>query len=320
MGDWLRMKRFTLSAVLLLTASGAACGAASDPAQAKAAVPDVAGPAVAASSVPGLPATAVAEEPKPVDLPAPSDVAAPPADAVKTPSGLATRVLAPGTGKDHPGPADQVEVHYSGWTASGRMFDSSVVRKEPIKLGVNQVIPGWTEGLQLMVVGEKRRLWIPADLAYGQHPREQGAPAGALTFDVELLSLTPAPKPPPTPKDVKKAPATAKKTKSGLAYRVLKKGPGKGPFPGATSKVSVDYTGWTTDGKMFDSSIPRGERITLPLDHVIKGWTEGLQLMQVGDTYRFWVPGPLAYGVKPTSPGVPAGTLVFDVELFGVEE
>lgn len=314
------MKRYTLSAVLLLTACGAAPVPASEPAPAKAAVHEVESPGPAASSVPGLAATADAEEPKAVDLPAPSDVAAPPADAAKTASGLATRILTPGTGKDHPGPADQVEVHYSGWTASGRMFDSSVVRKEPIKLGVNQVIPGWTEGLQLMVVGEKRRLWIPADLAYGQHPREQGAPAGALTFDVELLSLTPAPKPPPPPKDVKKAPATAKKTKSGLAYRVLKKGPGKGPSPRETTGVIVDYTGWTTDGKMFDSSITRGEPIRLKVDQVIKGWTEGLQLMKVGDSYRFWIPAPLAYGVSPARPGVPAGMLVFDVELLGVEE
>jgi peptidylprolyl isomerase len=212
---------------------------------------------------------------------------------------------------------DLVKVHYSGWTASGRMFDSSVVRDEPISLGVNQVIPGWTEGLQLMVVGEKRRFWIPAELAYGQHPREQGAPAGQLTFDVELLSLTPAPK---TPSDVKKPPATAKKTRSGLAYRVLKKGPGKGPSPKATSRVSVDYSGWTTDGKMFDSSVTRGESINFKLDQVIKGWTEGLQLMKAGDSYRFWIPAPLAYGVAPKSPGMPAGMLVFDVELHSIDE
>jgi peptidylprolyl isomerase len=200
------------------------------------------------------------------------------------------------------------------------MFDSSVVRKEPVKLGVDQVIPGWTEGLQLMVVGEKRRLWIPADLAYGMHPREQGAPAGQLTFDVELLSLTHPPKPPPVPKDVKKPPKTAKKTRSGLAYRVLKQGPGKGPSPQVTTRVRVDYTGWTTDGKMFDSSITRGKPISFKLDQVIKGWTEGVQLMKVGDSFRFWIPATLAYGVKPERAGAPAGMLVFDVELLEIEE
>jgi FKBP-type peptidyl-prolyl cis-trans isomerase len=185
---------------------------------------------------------------------------------------------------------------------------------------VDQVIPGWTEGLQLMVVGEKRRFWIPADLAYGQHPRTLGAPAGQLTFDVELLDVTPAPKPPPTPKDVKSPPKTAKKLPSGLAYRVLKAGDGKGPSPLATSKVKVQYTGWTTNGKMFDSSVPRGEPATFRPNQLIPGLTEGLPLMKVGDSYRFWIPAKIAYGVKPQRGDVPAGMLVFDVELLGIEE
>lgn len=318
------MKRLPFVVVLALTACSAApppvstlAPAAPPPA---AAVAIDAHPAVAAD-VPSPAATATAEAPESPsdDLPAPADVAAPPADAAKTTSGLATRVLVPGTGKDHPGPDDKVEVNYSGWTKSGRMFDSSVVRKESMKFGVAQVIPGWTEGLQLMVVGEKRRLWIPAELAYGDHPRG-GAPAGALTFDVELLDIKPAAKPPPTPKDVKSPPKTAKKTRSGLAYRVLKKGPGKGPSPGPTTTVSVDYTGWTTDGKIFDSSVVRGEPISFGVNQVIKGWTEGLQLMKVGDSYRFWIPATLAYGVNPGRPGVPAGMLVFDVNLLRIEE
>ncbi len=315
MGDWQSMKRLALSAVLLLTACGAAPPPASDPAPGKANLPAAVDAGAAPSSAP-----VAATVPAPVDLPAPSDVAAPPADAAKTTSGLATRVLAPGTGKDHPGPRDQVEVHYSGWTASGKMFDSSVARKEPIKLGVNDVIPGWTEALQLMVVGEKRRLWIPADLAYGQHPRDQGAPAGALTFDVELLSLIPAPKPPETPKDVKAPPKTAKKRPSGLAYRILNAGPGKGPSPLPSTKVKVHYTGWTTDGKMFDSSVARGQPAIFEPEHLIAGLTEGIPLMKAGDTYRFWIPAKLAYGVKPTRADAPKGLLVFDVELIGIEE
>ena len=108
------------------------------------------------------------------------------------------------------------------------MFDSSVLRGQPITFPLNGVIPGWTEGVQLMVVGEKRRLWIPAALAYGEHPRMPGAPAGDLVFDVELLDIMPAPKPPPVPADVKAPPASAKKTASGLAYRVLTPGTGHG--------------------------------------------------------------------------------------------
>jgi FKBP-type peptidyl-prolyl cis-trans isomerase len=251
------------------------------------------------------------------DIPAPADVAAPPADAAKTASGLVTKVLTPGTGKDHPGAQDQVKVHYTGWTKSGKMFDSSVSRGEPATFKVDQVIKGWTEGLQLMTVGEKRRLWIPGALAYGDHPR-MGAPGGDLVFDVELLEIKAAPKPPETPADVKAPPATAKKTASGLAYTILKKGTGT-KSPKATDTVTVHYSGWTTDGKLFDSSVTRGEPMSFALNQVIKGWTEGVQLMKVGDTARFWIPGNLAYGDKPSRPGAPAGMLVFDIELIDVK-
>jgi peptidylprolyl isomerase len=95
-------------------------------------------------------------------------------------------VLAVGTGEAHPDAWDKVTVHYSGWTTDGKLFDSSVARGEPITFPLNRVIPGWTEGLQLMVTGEKCRLWIPEDLAY---KGAAGAPAGMLVFDVELISF-----------------------------------------------------------------------------------------------------------------------------------
>jgi peptidylprolyl isomerase len=118
---------------------------------------------------------------------APPDVKAPPAKAEKTSSGLASMVLKPGTGKTRPGPTDQVTVHYTGWTTDGKMFDSSI-GKEPATFPLDEVIRGWTEGLQLMVVGERRRFWIPQDLAYRGRP---GRPEGMLVFDVELLSIKP---------------------------------------------------------------------------------------------------------------------------------
>jgi FKBP-type peptidyl-prolyl cis-trans isomerase len=277
-------------------------------------------PSAKASSAPVAVAptatAAPAPAPSPGAIPAPPDVAAAPADAQKTPSGLAGKVLTPGTGKDHPAPDDSVKVHYTGWTKDGRMFDSSVARGEPLSFHVNQVIKGWTEGLQLMVAGEKRRLWIPSALAYGDHPRMAGAPAGDLVFDVELLEITPAPKPPPVPADVKAPPRDAKKTASGLAYKLIKKGQGK-DSPKETSSVSVNYTGWTPDGKMFDSTVTKGAPANFALNQVIKGWTEGVQLMKVGDTMRFWIPGKLAYGDHPR-PGAPAGDLVFDIELLGI--
>jgi peptidylprolyl isomerase len=126
--------------------------------------------------------------PAPGDIPAPADVKAPPADAEKTASGLQSKVLQPGTGKEKPTAADTVEVHYTGWTTDGHMFDSSVKRGQPTKFPVGAVIKGWTEGLQLMVVGEKTRFWIPGNLAYDNSPRP-GAPKGTLVFDIELLEI-----------------------------------------------------------------------------------------------------------------------------------
>ena len=248
---------------------------------------------------------------------APADVAAAPADAVKTASGLASKVLSPGTGKDHPGPNDKVKVHYTGWTKDGKSFDSSVARGEPAEFGVGDVIKGWTEGLQLMVMGEKRRFWIPAALAYGDKARG-GMPAGDLVFDVELLEIKQAPKPPEVPTDVKAPPSDAKKTASGLAYKVLKAGTGT-RHPKEENRVTVHYSGWTPDGKMFDSSVTRGEPTSFGLNRVIKGWTEGVQLMVEGEKTRFWIPSNLAYGDKPKRPGAPAGPLVFDVELLSID-
>src|ERR1700691_5309700 len=118
-------------------------------------------------------------------IPAPPDVAAPPADAVKTRSGLASKVIQAGTGKSHARPTDQVTVHYTGWTTDGKMFDSSVARGTPATFPLDHVIAGWTEGLQLMVEGEKARFWIPEKLAY----RGQRAPYGMLVFDIELLKI-----------------------------------------------------------------------------------------------------------------------------------
>jgi peptidylprolyl isomerase len=115
----------------------------------------------------------------------PPDVAAVPADAATTPSGLASKVVAPGTGTVRPTPTSRVTVHYSGWTTNGQLFDSSVPSGEPVTFPLNQVIRGWTEGVQLMVVGETRRFWIPEDLAYqGRQP-----PFGMLVFDVQLLQV-----------------------------------------------------------------------------------------------------------------------------------
>ena len=117
---------------------------------------------------------------------APSDVKEPPADAMKTASGLAYRVLKPGIGARKPSSFDRVTVHYTGWTTDGKMFDSSVTRGNPTTFRLDSVIAGWTEGVGLMVEGERTRFWIPQDLAY---KGEAGGPRGMLVFDVELIRI-----------------------------------------------------------------------------------------------------------------------------------
>ena len=122
-------------------------------------------------------------------LPAPDDVAAVPVGAETTASGLAHRVLQAGTGSENPNPTSNVTVHYTGWLTDGSMFDSSVTRGQPSTFPLNRVIGGWTEGVQLMVVGEKRRFWIPAELAYGSRGRPGIPPNAPLVFDIELLQI-----------------------------------------------------------------------------------------------------------------------------------
>jgi FKBP-type peptidyl-prolyl cis-trans isomerase len=246
---------------------------------------------------------------------APADVAAPPDGAEKTASGLASKVLRPGTGTAHPRRGDEVKVHYTGWMTNGKMFDSSAARG-PETFRLDDVIAGWTEGVQLMVEGESRRLWIPAKLAYGDTPRQPGGPSGMLVFDIELLKIIAGKKSIEAPSDVAAPPKGASKTASGLAYLTLTRGDGK-QHPHATDRVRVHYSGWTTDGKLFDSSVARGEPAEFRLNGVIKGWTEGVQLMVAGDRMRFWIPGELAYG-NSSRPGVPSGMLVFDIELLEI--
>ena len=108
-------------------------------------------------------------------------------------------------------------------------------------------------------------------------------------------------------------------TASGLKYQVLKKGTGS-LSPKATDTVKVHYHGTLLNGTVFDSSVQRGEPISFPLNGVIPGWTEGLQLMHVGDKFRFEIPANLAYGERSLSPSIPPNsTLVFEVELLGIQ-
>jgi FKBP-type peptidyl-prolyl cis-trans isomerase len=110
-----------------------------------------------------------------------------------------------------------------------------------------------------------------------------------------------------------------KTTPSGLKYQVLKQGTGT-VSPKATDTVNVHYHGTLLDGTVFDSSVERGQPISFPLNGVIPGWTEGLQLMKVGDKFKFEIPPNLAYGPNSPSPKIPPNsTLIFEVELLGIQ-
>jgi peptidylprolyl isomerase len=240
------------------------------------------------------------------DAPAPPpDLTSPPADAEKEENGLVTRRLAEGMGTVKPGERDIVRLRYTVWKADGTLVQH-VAAPRVAALNMQKLVPGWRAAVAMMVVGEKRRAWVPPALNGGKLPE-------ALVFDTELLEILPYPE---TPADVAAAPADATVTESGLAYKVLRKGTGA-ERPTRRDAVKVHYTGWTTGGNLIDSSVLRGTPTEFGLGDVIRGWTEGVQLMVVGEKTRFWIPAKLAYaGIE----GKPQGMLVFDIELIEIKK
>ena len=189
------------------------------------------------------------------------------------------------------------------------MLDTTASLDRPLVKPLPRLLKGMREALQLMTAGEKRRLWVPQALAFGQAVNR---PSGTLVMDLELVAFEPSPF--KAPSDVAGPGEGAKVLPSGLAMKVLRAGQGT-VHPGRRSWVTVHYSGWTTDGRLFESSWKTGEPPILRLGDVVKGWTEGLQLMVTGEKTRFWIPEKLAYQGQE---GMPAGTLVFDIELLEV--
>jgi FKBP-type peptidyl-prolyl cis-trans isomerase len=214
----------------------------------------------------------------------------------------------------------RAKVHYSGFLTDGKMFDSSVERGQPftLQIGKGQVIKGWDEGLALLRKGEKAKLIIPYELAYGEAGRAPVIPAKAdLIFDVEIVDVEEL----AVPVVYKTEGLEIQTAASGLQYYIISKS-GSGLKTKAGSVVSVHYSGYLTDGKMFDSSIERGDPIEFPLGmgRVIPGWDEGIALMEVGDKFKLVIPYKLAYGENGQPPVIPAkADLIFDVELKDVK-
>lgn len=256
--------------------------------------------------------------PAPGLLPPPQDVAAAPSGAETSESGLACVVLQKGGGTEHPVIYDTVKMHQVVWTPDGKMHMNTGDRGDAVEFDLTQsVLSGLREAIELMVEGEKRRCWIPGRLAFGEavEGAPQGKkPLGTLVYDLNLVSLTKITGLPEAPPEVAAVPPDAQSSASGLAWRVLKEGT-TDKKPALASIVSLRYTGWTAEGKVFMTTerkkIPKSSRMGM----MIPGWQEALLDMKLGEKRRLWIPKELAYRGQP---GRPQGTVVFDIELVAI--
>jgi peptidylprolyl isomerase len=230
---------------------------------------------------------------------------------VATESGLKYWDIKVGEGAS-PEPTAKVVVHYSGWLTDGSLFDSSVQRGKPLTYPLNKFIKGWGEGVGSMKIGGKRRLEIPPALGYGSQARKNIPADSTLIFEVELLEII------PPPKQTSVDGITPVTTPSGLKYWDIKVGTGSSPQ--STSTITAHYSGWLTDGTLFDSSVESGKPMTIALTRLVKGWGEGLASMKVGGKRRMELPPELGYGDQGSPPVIPPkATLIFEVELLDVK-
>ncbi len=258
-----------------------------------------------------------------MEFPAPPDVARPPAGARKLGSGVATEALRSGSGRTRPSGNDCVEVSFLAWKRDGSLAAASGPHGESSIQCLSAAIPGIAIALESMVAGEKRRVWVPADFSVATHMahhaghimHDDETPRTDLTFDLELIRVLQAP---PIPPDLTTPPRTAYRTPSGVSIQMLKPGLGAG-HPAASSRVTLNYTGWSTDGKVFESTMMSEHPVTVQLGTALPGWREALPYMVLGEKARLWIPAGLAYGDHPSNPMLPAGRLVYDIELVGLQ-
>ena len=240
------------------------------------------------------------------------------ADAAKqktTESGLKFEVIGEGSGEGLKA-TDVVELRCTVWRPEGKLVFDTAALGGPVtgELGLVRITRTgekfFAEALPLMKPGGTYRLEVPPALCWGETkllPRL--APNTLTVWQVEVLR---------TIRFVPLDPEKTVKTESGLQYQVIEEGTGVNPGPGGG--VAVHYTGWLEDGTEFDSSHRSGRPARFMLNHVIKGWTEGLQLMKEGATYRFRIPTELAYRDRPPTPKIPPNAaLVFEITLLRVQ-
>jgi peptidylprolyl isomerase len=241
--------------------------------------------------------------------------------------GVKYRDLKEGAGEACPAGAE-VTISYTGWLTDGSVFDTG---KHTFKL--ENLIPGWQEGIPGMKKGGIRKLVITPEKGYGSQSHGKIPGGSTLIFEVELIDFKPGLPPPrarrsPLPADLSKLsdgtapgaddPGLKPIGAQGLKYRDIQVGDGPECPPGA--HVVMDYTGWLTDGSIFDSSMkPGNPPLDMSLNRLIKGWQEGVPGMKVGGIRKLVIPPELGYGASG-QPGIPANsTLVFEIELLGIK-
>jgi len=235
----------------------------------------------------------------------------------KLPSGLVINWTEFGNGKRVVA-GDAVTIHYTGKLENDTVFDSSIKRGQPITfvVGSGRVIKGWEEALPKMFEGDKAQLIIPPDLAYGTQATGPIPANATLKFDIEIIkSITPRQ---PDPWILTNADTIT--LPSGLKYIILKKGNGASVAYGR--KVKVHYIGYLESGKVFDSSVDRGQPIAIEagMGKVIKGWDEALLKLKKSDRARLIIPPSLGYGDRQIGPIPANSTLIFDIEILDVNE
>ena len=209
-------------------------------------------------------------------------------------------------------------VHYTGYLTKGTTFDSSVTRGTPASfvIGKGKVIKAWDQGMLGMKVGGKRRLLVPSALGYGPRTAGKIPPNSDLVFTVELLAVS---KEPSGPEGFEGRGRKTEKRDNGLVIVTYAEGEGEAAASG--DKVFVHYTGTLKDGTQFDSSLARGEAISMPLGRGVKGWNQGIEGMKPGGRRKLKIPAALGYGERKMGDKIPENSdLVFTVELMALNK
>ncbi|RZT96815.1 FKBP-type peptidyl-prolyl isomerase-like protein [Ancylomarina subtilis] len=241
-------------------------------------------------------------------------------NAKKSSTGLYYVIDEAGTGKQAM-PNSYVNVTYKGYYTDGRVFDES--NSDGIFTHLQQVIKGWTEGISYFKEGGNGKLLIPSHLAYGNSDYGSVPGGSVLIFDIQLKTVydnletcLKAKNETEIKTYIEKNKLDAQKCESGLYYVIEEEG--TGIHPNAESNVTIAYKGYFTNDKVFDQSSSNG--ISIGLNDVIKGWTEGIPYFKEGGKGKLLIPSHLGYGANGGGP-IPGGTvLIFDVNLIKVNE